>query len=192
MTVSVSLSVCPRAYFRNHTSDYHRFFFCVIFIRVQFSHPCLHRRLLLGRFSVDLWPWFSVRRRAMVMTHTNAKKTWVKGLLVQKIEWKQTDGRTRPIALRFPPTTSAIGLSADTGRDNLWVRHRVVHGSILCDPIQPNPSHGSTQPMDTTPLVRQPVDGYAPSPFVIAMFRSPSSYMVSDEPFPDRSGPLSC
>jgi len=33
----------------------------------------------------------------MVVIHTRAKIK-VEGHLVQKIEWKQTDGRTRPIA----------------------------------------------------------------------------------------------
>ena len=36
---------------------------------------------------------------------------------------------------------------------------RVVHGSILCDPIQPNPTqlmgHGSTQPMDNSGTKRR-------------------------------------
>jgi len=50
------------------------------------------------------WPWsISITlifnpRRAMAVTRTRAKVK-VKGQLVRKIEWKQTDGRTRQIAL---------------------------------------------------------------------------------------------
>jgi len=42
----------------------------------------------------------------MAMTHVQNMK--VKGQLVQKIEWKQTDGRTRPIALHRPLTLQMV------------------------------------------------------------------------------------
>jgi len=46
-------------------------------------------------------------RRAIIMTRTHAKIK-VRGQFVQKIEWKRTNRRTRPIALPFPLTQSVI------------------------------------------------------------------------------------
>jgi len=45
--------------------------------------------------------------QAVLVTHTHAKvNSSVAVQLIQKIEQKQTDGRTRPIALPFPLTRS--------------------------------------------------------------------------------------
>ena len=61
---------------------------------------------------------------------------------------------------RSPATVSAIVLSIVLSQPFTTNRLRDVHGSILCDPIKPNPSadwpnptnptHGSTQPMDNS------------------------------------------
>jgi len=58
----------------------------------------------------------------------HVQKVRVKGQFLQKSEWKQTDGRTRPIALRSPLSDQerAINQSQHKTADQQLAPHRFV------------------------------------------------------------------
>jgi len=64
-------------------------------------------------------------QRTMAMTRIHAKYRGEKGQLVQKIKWKQTDGRTRPIALPIPLARSIIIIRAFTTEGGMHADQRL-------------------------------------------------------------------
>jgi len=73
-----------------------------------------------GSTTLACWPWpitfiFSPRRAMVITTHILMQKINIRGQVVQKLQWKQTYGRTRPISIPEPLTPSVISHQSKAG-----------------------------------------------------------------------------
>jgi len=80
--------------------------------------------LLTPTIAIILWPWLSVSSELWLWP-VHMQNIEVKGQLVQKIKWKQTDGRTRPIALPIPLARSIIIIRAFTTEGGMHAVQRL-------------------------------------------------------------------
>jgi len=86
---------------------------------------------------LDLRPWLSIPASCGQVPYAQIIK--VKGQLVHQIEWKQTDGQTRPIALSFPLTLGvSFEICEHTVRQTNKGNNSLLNSDITRNLVFPN------------------------------------------------------